>query len=224
MTSAKASSLSLWAFALCAALYGLLFFYVDRTVALFVQDAWLGTPVETAGRAVSALANGEHIHLMISAGLVVCWGHVLVRRRAGPSPWALALLYVCITVAVAIIVADGLKYGLGRYRPVEFFQHGHYGFAFLQTTWAENSTPSGHTVRAFALMTSLALLAPKAGWFFLAVAFAVGASRVVVADHYPSDVLFGAFIGVMTALWLHGLYRQLSACGQDRSAALRDAR
>ena len=38
----------------------------------------------------------------------------------------------------------------------------------------------------------------------------IGASRVAVTAHYPSDVLFGAFIGIFTALWT---YRQFSFGG-----------
>ena len=28
-------------------------------------------------------------------------------------------------------------------------------------------------------------------------------ARVLVTDHYPSDVLFGAFIGIFTAIWAY---------------------
>jgi len=38
---------------------------------------------------------------------------------------------------------------------------------------------------------------------FLSLATLIGVSRVAVTAHYPSDVLFGAFIGIFTALWAY---------------------
>ncbi|MBC8456791.1 MAG: phosphatase PAP2 family protein [Deltaproteobacteria bacterium] len=31
----------------------------------------------------------------------------------------------------------------------------------------------------------------------------IGANRVIVTAHYPSDVLFGAFIEIFTAIWIY---------------------
>ena len=38
---------------------------------------------------------------------------------------------------------------------------------------------------------------------FISIAILIGVSRVIVTAHYPSDVVFGAFIGVFTALVGH---------------------
>lgn len=38
---------------------------------------------------------------------------------------------------------------------------------------------------------------------FISIATLIGASRVAVTAHYPSDVVFGAFIGIFTALWVY---------------------
>jgi len=67
-----------------------------------------------------------------------------------------------------------------------------------------NSTPSGHTLRAFSVKTALSLLFPRGRIVFLFVAVLAGVSRVVVTAHYPGDVLFGALIGIFSVLWLHG--------------------
>ena len=39
--------------------------------------------------------------------------------------------------------------------------------------------------------------------FFIALAVLIGISRVVVTAHYPADVIFGAFIGIFSALWTY---------------------
>jgi membrane-associated phospholipid phosphatase len=64
------------------------------------------------------------------------------------------------------------------------------------------SFPSGDTAVAFA---AAAALAPFVRWpwglFFFSIASGVGAMRVVVLAHYPSDVFAGAAIGIFSG-WL----------------------
>jgi undecaprenyl-diphosphatase len=43
-------------------------------------------------------------------------------------------------------------------------------------------------------------LYPRLGVFLVPLAFSVGISRVVLIAHYPSDVLFGAYLGMATAI------------------------
>lgn len=62
-----------------------------------------------------------------------------------------------------------------------------------------HSFPSGHTAVAFGLATSLSLLYPQAKVLFLGLASLVGIQRVITQAHYPSDVLAGLLIGVITA-------------------------
>jgi membrane-associated phospholipid phosphatase len=57
------------------------------------------------------------------------------------------------------------------------------------------SFPSGHTAGSFAAATALACFYPAAAPLLLTVASAVGASRVYLGQHFPSDVLVGAGLG-----------------------------
>ena len=106
-------------------------------------------------------------------------------------------------MAIAVVIGDGLKYLLGRHRPTMLFEQNLYGLNFFSTEWALNSTPSGHTIRAFSILTALSMLYRRFAVVFISIAILIGVSRVVVTDHYPSDVVFGAFIGVFTALWVY---------------------
>jgi undecaprenyl-diphosphatase len=57
------------------------------------------------------------------------------------------------------------------------------------------SFPSGHTLHAVAFGLVLAATYPALAWPLAAFAVLVGASRVVLGMHYPSDVLVGAALG-----------------------------
>ena len=83
------------------------------------------------------------------------------------------------------------------------FNHNLYGLHFFSSEWSLNSTPSGHSIRAFSLLTALSMLYRRFTIFFIFIALLIGASRVAVTAHYPSDVLFGAFIGIFTAVWIY---------------------
>lgn len=61
------------------------------------------------------------------------------------------------------------------------------------------SFPSGHTSTAFMLATVLAWRKPEARIYFFSLAALVGLSRLYLGVHYPSDVLAGAIIGILSA-------------------------
>ena len=61
---------------------------------------------------------------------------------------------------------------------------------------ADQSFPSGHTASSFAGATALAFYYPKAAPLLYGLAAAVGASRVHLGVHFPSDAAVGGVMGV----------------------------
>lgn len=61
------------------------------------------------------------------------------------------------------------------------------------------SFPSGHTFMSFAAAGSLFLYNKKSGAAAIVLASLIGFSRMYLYVHYPSDVLAGAFFGLVTA-------------------------
>jgi undecaprenyl-diphosphatase len=72
---------------------------------------------------------------------------------------------------------------------------------------------------AFAGATLLALVAPRFGWGFFALASGIAISRVYLGVHFPSDVVVGAAIGALIGALAYAALRPLEPRG--RAAVLR---
>ncbi len=71
---------------------------------------------------------------------------------------------------------------------------------------ADFSFPSGHALHAFTSATLLALHFPPLGPPAFILAALIALSRIVLAVHYPSDVLAGAWLGVMVGIGLNAAF------------------
>lgn len=62
------------------------------------------------------------------------------------------------------------------------------------------SFPSGHSTASFALATSLTLYWPAIAAISMSAAVLVALSRVYLGYHYPSDIMAGTLLGIISAL------------------------
>ncbi len=107
-------------------------------------------------------------------------------------------IYIFVEGALAVIlsrgiIAAGIQFFYHRERPFAF-----YGISplFGTTGW---SFPSGHMTLFFALATVVWFADRKWGaWYFLFAAV-MGAARIYAGLHWPSDILAGAVIGIVSA-------------------------
>jgi len=104
------------------------------------------------------------------------------------------VLAEALIAAAAVNAAQvTLKRAFRRRRPATAASHR------LLVASDQFSFPSGHTMNAFAVAVLVCVRVPVASPFALAVAASVGASRVVLGLHYPSDVVAGAVLGSVLA-------------------------
>jgi undecaprenyl-diphosphatase len=123
-------------------------------------------------------------------GLMAVW-------LRGEPPWrAWALNYALAILSLAVVVM-ALKFSIRRRRP-----QGEWGAIYRNTD--PHSFPSGHAARAFLLAAlSLGLGPPWLSPILLIWAPLVSLARVAMGVHYLSDVLAGAFLGLLGGgLWL----------------------
>ena len=153
-----------------------------------------------------------------ATSIMIGWGFFLVARdrRKKILDWILC-------IAVAMLVTNALKMGIGRLRP-EF--HAPYTFLGLWNSfplesgnagltdtfpwefWHHStaklwSMPSSHTVAAVVLAMILSRLVPALRPLVFTCAAFVGFNRVLSGYHYPSDVIIGATIGIIS---VRGVY------------------
>lgn len=172
--------------------------FVDRPVARWAHETFHGV---------------EHTHWLalmadpIPGLAVAAAAAALIARRLGWRPGRFARLVILCVVAtlVATLFKDVLKYACGRTWPEtwakanpSFIQNGVYGFFPFHGGVGWSSFPSGHTGLTAAPMGVLAEAAPRWRWLWLAPVGLVGAGLVAADYHFVSDVLAGAWLGLVT--------------------------
>lgn len=73
------------------------------------------------------------------------------------------------------------------------------------------SFPSGHAAFLFALALALWFFHKKSGWFYLALALLGSLARVSIGLHWPSDILAGIIIGLLSAWLVYWLFKKYLA-------------
>ena len=114
---------------------------------------------------------------------------------------------VFCSVLIASVTGQILKFIIGRVRPdyipegLELFGDSLQLRAFIPMSMSDwyHSMPSGHAIATFAGLVMIGMLKPKYKWLTWVLAILVGLSRLALARHWFSDVLFGAFIGMVVA-------------------------
>jgi membrane-associated phospholipid phosphatase len=172
------------------------FFFFDKTLTLYLDQFNRGfwrnfwKTMTRAGQSEWYLVTG----IILYAGF-----------RKQNRQLSRAGLFLFSTVAVSGLVADILKLILGRARPKLFLQQNIYGFDFFQGHFehAWTSFPSGHSATAMSVAMTLSLLLPRFRLVFMAGAILVVASRVILCQHYLSDVIAGSMLGFITVVLLY---------------------
>ena len=129
------------------------------------------------------------IFWMVCATILLLF--VAKHRRTGLGMWfAMALgLLVCNII---------LKPLVGRIRPYDFqMEHFQVAINLLIDKETSLSFPSGHTIASFEAATVLLINSKALGIPALILAILIAFSRMYLYVHYPTDVIFSVFAGIL---------------------------
>jgi len=82
------------------------------------------------------------------------------------------------------------------------------------------SFPSDHSIGAFVIATGIWLFRKKDGVIWLVLAGFVSFSRIWNGVHYPTDVLMGSFIGVVSAIMIYQIVNRWSVANKCLNVGL----
>lgn len=194
----------LWAFLGATAATAFSFVLIDRPVA-----SWVAQHISPfSKRVMDALAHIANAEVYLIALVVLFVALQVLSRRFSASrirnlvaTAKNAVLFVFVSIVVTGLGGIAIKTALGRMRPRAFIEHGLYGFSpFNVTDFSMNSLPSGHTQFMFTLAMALTLIYPRYDAFYFFFAAGIGVLRVLEGAHYVSDVIFGAYVGIVGPL------------------------
>jgi len=134
---------------------------------------------------------GEGTHLVAVSAVLLALGWLFSQATVKAAG-----IQTLLSHGLAALVVNGLKHLIGRPRP-KFAHSGEWQFA---PSWASglDSFPSGHSAASFAVATVLAKRFPALGPMCLGIAAFVALSRILRGSHFPTDVLGGAVVGVLS--------------------------
>jgi membrane-associated phospholipid phosphatase len=157
---------------------------------------WFAGEVTDIGRLVSVLAA---VCAVLIVGLLLARRLSVIQRRHRIAYFVRLAIYVAMSVLSASIVVHILKYAIGRARPPLFDLLGILHFEPFHGGFLYQSFPSAHSTHAGAFLTALSLLFPRFRLVFVGLGLWLGATRVIVGVHYPSDVIAGLALGAWFA-------------------------
>lgn len=121
------------------------------------------------------------------------------------------IIIILASLVISFLIVDVfLKLSIFRTRPYSVFQ----GVKILGKLWQDSSFPSGHVASSAAAVVAIIYIYKiKNLWkilLFSGVILLVALSRVYSGMHYPSDVLAGAVIGILSALLVIAFDKRLA--------------
>lgn len=165
------------------------FFYLDKSIAIFFSE--IPQNIFLAFEILTFFASNVFIIFVLVVLLIY---YIKTRSRK--------LVYIISSVSLTWLVTYIIKITLGRTRPSLFIEKDLFQLSLMKFADVMNSFPSAHSSTAFALATSVSLLYPKYKYFLFFYAFMIALSRIVIGKHYLSDVIFGAFLGIVASIIL----------------------
>ena len=163
---------------------------LDHQLFFAVNHGLSSTVLDLLFQGLVPLGDGFLLVLLAGAGL--WWrDRPVFTRHFG---------WLVLAVCVGTLIVQGLKYGVGRPRPLSEFaaliRAGELHINIIGDALRARSFPSGHAQSAAAVGMYLLWLYPRRWQWWSAGIILAGFARIYAGVHFPLDVLVGTCIGV----------------------------
>jgi len=179
-------------------------------IAFFVFDAALGRTAKDLPHRLVTIAGditdiGKLATILTVTVTVIAVSLLIgkrlsnVRRRYRMAILTQMAIYLSLSVVAASVTVHILKLAIGRARPLLYDSTGIFRFDPFNGGFLYESFPSGHSAHVGAVFVALALLFPRFRLLFVGLGLWLGATRIIIGVHYPSDVMAGLALGAWFA-------------------------
>lgn len=175
--------------------------WLDGPTAQYFQPRF-GDPVHVVAARWTDLGKAEPYFALSALLAFGSWSfgriysqnreRMLRLRNWGVQAFAMLLFSGALVQISKHIIGRKRPYAVADLSPQEFHPFtGNYEF---------HSMPSGHSQVVFSAATILTLAWPKAAVLWYGTAILIAASRVITLNHWVSDTVAGAFVGIVGVL------------------------
>ena len=175
----------------------------DYSVLIFIRDNLSSAFGDRLFVFITRL--GDRALLWLISGFVF-----LFFKKTRPAALLIASVYFVELIFVEVLLKNAVE------RPRPFIT---YGFDLLIPPPASFSFPSGHALSSFSSAVIFYHFIGSKALPFVAAAFLISFSRIYLMVHYPSDVIAGAFLGILTAFFAVRIYERLIVATGKNSQA-----
>jgi len=159
-------------------------FNADMKLCGFFNRACHYNFVQLIFSVISRLGNGIFWYvLMIALPIIYDLSAIVV------------VLQMLVSGLMGVLIYKLIKNNTVRLRPYMVSESIKLGAQPLD----QFSFPSGHTLHAIGFSNIICFHYPEFTFFLLPITVLIAVSRMILGLHYPSDVLVGALIGLLTS-------------------------
>ncbi|WP_426349972.1 phosphatase PAP2 family protein [Alloiococcus sp. CFN-8] len=175
---------------------------LDIDILRGIQEIFQSDFMDRAMPFITSLGDSGMIWIAISLILIITKRY----RKAG----IVALMALLVTTFLGEVVIKNI---IQRARPFV----NNEGIKLLIPEPSSFSFPSGHTGSSFAAASALAANIKGYGKYFLILAALIAFSRLYLMVHYPSDIVGGILLGVLSAKIAQLIYNRITDSKNEKT-------
>lgn len=189
-------------------------FFLDLRAA-HLQTAEQANRTYRITRDLTDLGEASHFYAIALLSYLISWAALRLKKDLPAASrqkflrlksWGITFIFALVASGV---ITHLIKMLVGRARPNQSADRFPWNFEPVNFHWHYHSFPSGHTQTLFASAVAFSFAFPKyAKWIYFMAAI-LASTRILLNQHFLSDVLMGAFIGYSVALIV--FYRRFSS-------------